>query len=301
MLCNNPYMLHGKAFGCGQCLPCRINRRRIWSHRICLEATQYKDNCFLTLTYDDKNLPEDGSLDPLALTLFLKRLRKWFDQAYGRKIRYFGVGEYGDQSERPHYHLALFGFPTCERGRTLQRRSGRCCHYCDTVLELWGKGRVELANLEPATASYVAGYVTKKLTKKDDERLSGRHPEFARMSNRPGIGAGVMDEVASGIMELEVEFEDVPNALGGANRKTYPLGRYLQQQLRKKVGRDVKTPESVTAEIDEKMQPLREIAKATAPKGFRSFYLKTLITEAHAGKRQRLEAKYKRTNRRGGI
>lgn len=300
MLCNNPYMLHGKAFGCGQCLPCRINRRRIWAHRICLEASQYADNCFLTLTYDDKHLPEDGSLDPLALTLFIKRLRKWFDQNYGKKFRYFGVGEYGDQSNRPHYHLALFGFPNCERGRTVQRRSGRCCRYCDSVSELWGKGRVELASLEPGSANYVAGYVTKKLTRKDDERLCGRHPEFARMSNRPGIGAGVMDEVASTIMELDLEFQDVPNALGNG-KKHYPLGRYLQQNLRKKVGRDPKTPESVTQEIDQKLQPLRALAEANAPRGFRSFYLKTLITEASAGKRERLEGRYKRQKHRGNI
>lgn len=300
MLCNNPYMLQGKAFGCGQCLPCRINRRRIWSHRICLEASQYSDNCFMTLTYDDENLPEDGSLDPLALTLFLKRLRKWFNNSYGRKIRYFGVGEYGDQSNRPHYHLALFGFPNCERGRTLQRRGGRCCHYCDTVRSLWGKGRVELACLEPASASYVAGYVTKKLTRHDDERLSGRHPEFARMSNRPGIGAGVMDEVASGIMELEVEFEDVPNSLG-SGRKQYPLGRYLTQQLRRRVGRDTKIPEIVAQALDAKMLPLRQAAEIDAPKGFRSFHLKTLITELNAGKRERLESRYRRSNRRGNI
>lgn len=300
MLCAKPYMLQGKAFGCGQCLPCRINRRRIWAHRICLEAGLQKDNCFLTLTYDDKNLPEDGSLDPLALTLFLKRLRKWFDQNYGRKLRYFGVGEYGDQSNRPHYHLALFGFPNCERGRTVQRRSGRCCDYCDAVSQLWGQGRVELASLEPGSANYVAGYVTKKLTAKDDERLCGRHPEFARMSNRPGIGAGVMDEVASTIMELEVDFQDVPDALGNG-RKQYPLGRYLQQNLRRKVGRDPKTPETKLAEMDAKMQPLHEAAKALAPRGFKNLFLQTLVTEQSAGKRERMEGRYKRSNRRGNI
>lgn len=297
MLCKSPFMVRGKAFGCGQCLPCRINRRRIWANRITLESSQYSDNCFLTLTYEENQLPEDMSLDPLALTLFLKRLRKWYEPL---KFRYFAVGEYGDQSGRPHYHLALFGFPTCARGRTSPRRDGSCCQTCDAVRKVWGKGLVDLANLEPASASYVAGYVTKKLTKKDDPLLEGRHPEFARMSNRPGIGAGMMDEIASGIMELELEYDDAPGAVGIGKRK-FPLGRYLHQNLRKKLGRDPKTPETVLAEIEKKMQPLREIADAIAPRGYKTFYLKTLITEASAGKRERLEGRYKRQRKRGSI
>lgn len=292
--------MQGKAFGCGQCLPCRINRRRIWANRITLEAIQHGDNTFCTLTYTDKHLPEDGSLDPLALTLFLKRLRKWYDEQYGKKLRYYGVGEYGDQSQRPHYHLALFGFPNCERGRTSPRRNGSCCTYCDAVLKLWGQGLVELAPLEPGSANYVAGYVTKKLTRPDDPRLEGKHPEFARMSNRPGIGAGFMDEIASTLMELEVEYDDVPDAIG-QGRKKYPLGRYLKKRLRTRVGRDEKTPQKILDEISEKMRPLREIAEANAPRGHKSFYLKTLITEANAGKRQRLEGRYNRARKRGNI
>ena len=300
MLCNSPYTALGKAFGCGQCLPCRINRRRIWANRITLEAAQYEENCFLTLTYDDDHLPPDNNLDPLALTLFLKRLRKWYDGKFNRKFRYFGVGEYGDQSGRPHYHLALFGFPTCQRGKTSPRRNGSCCEYCDTVRKVWGFGLVELAGLEPASASYVAGYVTKKLTDKDNPLLEGRHPEFARMSNRPGIGAGMMDEIASGIMELEIEYDDAPGAIG-MGKKKYPIGRYLQQNLRKKLGRDPKTPESVTEEYDKKMQPLRETAAAIAPRGFKNFYIQTLLTEVNAGKRQRLEGRYKRGRKRGNL
>lgn len=37
--------------------------------------------------------------------LFFKRLRKW----YGKPIRYFGTGEYGSKTQRPHYHFIIFG------------------------------------------------------------------------------------------------------------------------------------------------------------------------------------------------
>lgn len=300
MLCKSPYVVRGQAFGCGQCLPCRINRRRIWAHRIMLEASQYEDNCFLTLTYGDEHLPSGNNLDPLALTLFLKRLRKFFDTKFGRKFRYFGVGEYGDQSERPHYHLALFGFPNCQRGRTSPRRNGSCCEICDSVRSVWGLGNVYLGSLEHQSASYVAGYVTKKLTAKDDPRLEGRHPEFARMSNRPGIGAGVMDEVASTILTQELEIEDVPTTLRHGS-KQYPLGRYLRQNLRKKLGREEKTPEAVLNEVQEKLRPLQELAKATAPRGFKDFYFKNLIIDAGEGGRVRMESRYKRQPKRGSL
>lgn len=73
MLCKNPYMKGVLAFGCGQCNPCRINRRRLWTHRIMLESLKHGDSSFVTLTYE--TLPSDGSLVPKDLQNFMKYLR----------------------------------------------------------------------------------------------------------------------------------------------------------------------------------------------------------------------------------
>lgn len=109
-----------------------------------------------------------------------------------------------------------------------------------------------------------------------------------------------MDDIASGIMELGLEFDDVPEVIA-IGKKKYPLGRYLRRNLRKKLGRDEKAPETIQNEIQEKLRPLREIAEANAPRGFKTFYLKNLIIDAHEGKRLRLEGKYNRGKKRGSI
>lgn len=264
-------------------------------HRICLEASQYEENAFVTLTYDEEHLPEGGTLVPRDLQLFLKRLRKSIEP---RKVRFFAVGEYGDETFRPHYHLGLFGYPGCRKGVTNTRRDGTCCSVCDGLRSNWSDkrgplGRVYCGQLTKDSASYIAGYVTKKLTQKDDERLEGRHPEFARMSTRPGLGCGVMDEVASTLLEYDVEMEDVPGTLQYTRGLHLPLGRYLKQQLRRRIGRDEKTPESIIEKAKADLQPLRELAKSLAPRGSREFLFRNLVIDSGNGKRKRKLAKHR--------
>lgn len=261
MNCSNPFVSAGLAFGCGQCMPCRINRRRIWATRLIVEGKQYKDNAFVTLTYDPEHCPD--SLIPTDLQSFMRRLRDRF--AYhtdGRKLRFFACGEYGDENERPHFHLILFNFPTCIYRRTRKGVSS-CCVWCDMVRDAWGKGFVFLGELEDDSAGYVCGYVTKKMTAKDDPRLKGRHPEFARMSLKPGIGANAMFDVADTLLNYQNTLDtlsDVPNALQ-IGREKRPLGRYLTKKLRTYVGRDEKAPQSKMDEIASSLQDLRLAAR----------------------------------------
>lgn len=257
-----------------------------------LEAAENSDNAFLTLTYDNEHLPSDGSLDPRHLQLFMKRLRRKWKQ----KIRFFGCGEYGDITERPHFHIALFGMPSCQNHQTQFSSTGmRCCAICQSIQTLWPYGQIFLGTLTEQSSAYIAGYVTKKMTSKDDARLKGRYPEFARMSLRPGIGAGMMDEVASTLMQhkLDEKLEDVPSTLRHGN-KQWPLGRYLKRRLRTRIGRDAKTPESVLRKKQEAMHDMRQSAFAS------STPLREKVLEASLGKRIQILAKAKR-NRRVGV
>ena len=47
---------------CGQCIGCRLERSRQWAIRCVHEASLHKHNCFITLTYNDANLPPDNLL-----------------------------------------------------------------------------------------------------------------------------------------------------------------------------------------------------------------------------------------------
>lgn len=271
MLCSKPYTTQtGEIYGCGQCLPCRINRRKVWVHRIQLEEKLYERNAFVTLTYDDKHVPMQrngkATLEKRHLQLFIKRLRKECEPS---RLRYFAVGEYGDDTWRPHYHVVLFNFPSClqaPRTRIGKHVAGRsCCHYCDMVRRCWERGNIELGTLDAGGAEYVAGYTTKKLTHASDPRLEGRYPEFARMSNRPGIGAGAIGEIAKTLEHYLVPDEtraDVPSALRHG-KKIKPLGRYLTGKLREELGfSSKKAPDIARDQQAKKLLALRLRARA---------------------------------------
>jgi hypothetical protein len=226
--CKNPYMLGNLPCPCGKCLPCKINKKRLWTHRLLLESYMHEKSSFVTLTYSDKNLPENYSLEPRELQLFIKRLRKY---SRATKIRYYGVGEYGDITHRPHYHLALFGLGQSDReiiGRAWSRGG-------DSI------GHVHIGDLNKDSSQYILGYTIKKMTSKSDERLNGRHPEFARMSTRPGIGHSSIKLIADALKQGKgqrfflTDDGDVPISLMHGNRKL-PLGRYMRDKLRQEMG-----------------------------------------------------------------
>lgn len=204
-----------------------------------LESLVHPASSFVTLTYAPENLPPEGNLVPKHSQDWLKRIRYILSP---RQIRYYLVGEYGDESWRPHYHVALFGVSPDES---------------ELVKETWGLGHVYLGELTLKSSQYIAGYVTKKMTNPKDERLRGLHPEFARMSLRPGIGAHSMDEVARAIKTLPYELDDVPGQLMHGSTKM-PLGRYLRRKLREKIGRSADTPRAALEEYGKEMRRLFE-------------------------------------------
>lgn len=179
---------------CGQCLGCRLDRARDWSLRIGHESKLHQANIFLTLTYDDANLPNPPSLTYSDFQLFAKRLRK----ARG-PFRFFMCGEYGDQTRRPHYHAIIFGLDFADKKRW--GGSDKMPTFTSGELtRIWGKGMTVFGAVTPQSANYVARYNLKKITGQTAEyhyrwtdpesgEVHQLEPEFCHMSTRPGIGA----------------------------------------------------------------------------------------------------------------
>lgn len=175
---------------CGQCKECRIAKAREWSVRLLHEAALHDHSCFLTLTYDDDHLPDDSALHPEDMQKFLKDLRRYLDYHYGKKIRFYGVGEYGSKFRRPHFHLIIFGEDfNFDKKLFKTSKNGFRYYVSDTVKQLWKNGFHLIGDVSYDSVFYCARYVTKKITGDLAEYYyDGMQPEFARMSRRPGIG-----------------------------------------------------------------------------------------------------------------
>jgi len=194
-----------RRISCGICQGCRLERSREWALRLHCESLVSTSAHFLTLTYSDDHLPEQGSLDPEDWRLFLKRLRR----AEGPGIRYFMCGEYGeDQNQptrlgRPHFHAIVFNgeFDLLEHGRNQHGP----LYISEKLDDLWGKGIATIDIATPRTMGYTARYLMKKQGgKKAEEHYIKAEPttgeiypvlpEYSRQSTRPGIGRRWFDQ-----------------------------------------------------------------------------------------------------------
>lgn len=220
MICETPFYQGMYPRPCGKCEPCAFNARRVWLGRLLLESKEHKDSCFVTLTYDNSKVfgPCGPGLSSVALRLFIKRVRK----GLGDGIRYYGCGEYGDESARPHYHVVLFGVSAVRE---------------HNIRKAWPFGYVSAFPLVVERLAYVCGYVAKKYKRKLGE--------FSVMSQ--GLGRGFVDRYVSamkGVTELPMMFR--------TDGTKFPVGRYLKNKIFDKIGLGQDDRDSQNAKYDYK-------------------------------------------------
>ena len=199
-MCVDPRWVHVRPSGspgylqqvkCGKCLECAKLYSIEWSFRIMDECSLHSQNCFLTLTYNNENLPLDGSVSHREVQLFMKSLRK---KLHPLKIRFFACGEYGKRLGRPHYHLIIFGwFP--EDAYFFQYDGKSELFRSPLLEEVWQKGFSSVGKVTTDTALYTAKYMNKYAYENFGGKESGKTPPFVQMSNRPGIGYGCVYNV----------------------------------------------------------------------------------------------------------
>jgi tRNA(Ile)-lysidine synthase TilS/MesJ len=194
---------------CGYCVGCRFRHQQQWTTRCLHEEKMHNEtSSFITLTYNPKNLPAHAGLDYTHWQKFIRSLKK---RNKGKSIRYYAVGEYGENFGRPHFHAILFGHhfddkvPTGKKN--LYKSNQLLSAWCTSNQE--PRGYVSVGDVTPESISYVCGYVQKKIYGQQQgshykyiDLESGeitpykptqyeflRAPEKAFMSRRPGIGS----------------------------------------------------------------------------------------------------------------
>lgn len=192
---------------CGHCVGCRMDYSRQWANRCYFESLDFENNYFITLTYDDDHIPLNevhvGTLKVDHFTKFIKDLRNYFKYNFDHDhIRFFGCGEYGDTTFRPHYHILLFNLPLNDLSEFIPfddngkinfiqkfDKFGQPYMYSDTLKNLWPYGNILVGGVSWKSSAYVARYIFKKYTGDFDVyKKLGIEPVFIRMSRKPGIG-----------------------------------------------------------------------------------------------------------------
>jgi len=127
-------------------------------------------------------------------------------------LRYYMCGEYGDKTQRAHYHMCLYGWdPSDKRFYTTSGSKIHSRIYTSKTLDkIWGNGQVWTGEVTFESAAYVARYIMKKVNgekaKKHYERVDpetgeiiNRKPEYTHMSLKPGIGAAWLQKYKSDV------------------------------------------------------------------------------------------------------
>jgi hypothetical protein len=221
---------------CNGCIGCRIDRSRQWTLRLMHESKLHELKCFLTLTYDDLHLPPNGSLVKKHVQDFLKRLRKRHaKENAGAKLRYYLCGEYGDLSDRPHYHIILFGAHFADQRPHSKGSQGDQLFTSKSLDKIWSYGACYIGSVTEQSCGYVSRYIMKKITGDRAENHYRRVdpttgeiydllPEYNDMSRRPGIGLDFFKKHHK---------DFYPRDTAVMQGKQFPVPKYYDRQLEK--------------------------------------------------------------------
>lgn len=174
------------AFTCGKCVECGIQKQKDWRSRMFLEQLCYdRPPLFLTLTYNDSNLPANG-VSKEDIAKFFNRLHLYCTRLCGpttfsNNWRHICFSEYGSLRHRPHYHAVLFDFPYewfCPDDLDIAIVKAN-----DFIHKCWGKGFTLTKVVDSRAFHYVSKYVGKDIS---CGVPFGKNPNFVSSSRRFG-------------------------------------------------------------------------------------------------------------------
>lgn len=201
---------------CGKCPSCRKRRAAQWSFRLLQEHLDsiVGASHFITLTYDEDHvaITRNGNLSLFLpdWQLFWKRLRERNGRAI--PVRYYGCGEYGSASGRPHWHAIAYNILKV-----------------DHIHDSWNYGSVKLGDVNIRSVSYVTGYIMKPPPNMELEQSGDIERTRPFMSK--GLGARYLRSEAIRRYHNERLEESYLTQLGG---RKIAMPRYYKERLYEK-------------------------------------------------------------------
>lgn len=208
---------------CRKCIGCRKDQARNIGVRCYHESKMHDYSVAITLTYDEKHMPNGENLCMRDVQLFLKRLRTKFEP---KTLRFFYAGEYGGRTQRPHYHMSLFGEGFDDRKPCGKSVAGFPLYESQTLSDIWGKGLVKFNDLTLESAMYAAQYAMKKAEHPPEWLALKKVQEFARWSRRPGLGYAWLERFPTDVFKRDWSGILMP----GGN--VLPVPEYYERKLR---------------------------------------------------------------------
>ena len=211
-MCYNPIKVFNRktriyeSYSCRKCIECQQVRANEWGVLCHFELKEHKDNCFITLTYENNPV----YLHKEHMQNFLKKLRKKIAPA---KIKYFSCGEYGDKLHRPHYHLIIFGYDFKDKIFWKLSKSDKAMYISKELEDLWGYGLCTVQEANIQTVQYSAKYATKRIGKElpkykmfpntETGEFEKFPSEFNTMSQNLGVNA-ILKKLATYLKTNEI-------------------------------------------------------------------------------------------------
>lgn len=150
---------------CGKCEECLKHYVSSWTTRLEIHGRMYNYCDFVTLTYSDDFLPENG-VCLRDIQCFFKRVRKFYSKiGSDLDLSYILISEYGPETHRPHYHALVYSNIKVDYDF------------------FWQMGFVTQEPIFPERIAYVLSYHVLK----DLNVPAGKNPNFRCMSKGLGL------------------------------------------------------------------------------------------------------------------
>lgn len=207
---------------CGHCPECLARSKNDWAFRVAYDVSKSYGAYFVTLTYQDKYLPENG-VSKSDAKFFLKKLSASCDCSY------YLCAEYGSLNARPHYHLIVW-----TKDKDAFERLPELCVSCWTKTSGFrgNSDNVEsigIVDVLPCNSARI-GYCCKYSMKQFGVEYGEFNKPFRLVSK--SIGADFADSYSEQIRRANQWFID-------NNGYRIPLPRYLVDKIYSKYDKEI--------------------------------------------------------------